>query len=113
MVEIFRELLNKEIPMTLELIPGEEAGRYSGSFHLNFEAFEDDDEEDYSMKDKQYFTASFEHGVLTFAIQDEGMIIYFEGTPRGTDRLQGTFTAPFNGSVIASGTWNVTRSEEQ
>ncbi len=110
MVEIFRELLNKEIPMTLELVPGEVPGQYSGSLILNFEEFGDDD--DFSM-DTQYFTASFENGVLTFALQDEDMVIYFEGTPRGTDRLQGTFTAPFNSSVIASGTWTVTRSEEQ
>ncbi|MDW7740286.1 MAG: DUF4339 domain-containing protein [Bacillota bacterium] len=107
--EVFRSLLNVDVPMVLEFQPTDVGDSYTGTIVIQFDQVLPDgvsaDEE------PQSFKAVYKDGKISFSLADQGWTTVFEGTAQGSDSISGTFNVPSgSGSTFMSGTWRAVRA---
>jgi len=107
--DIFRELLNKEVPLTLGLQSGESEGAYMGYVIIHMEEAL---ESVVDPADPMYFEAFFHNGSLKFVVhiqdpdqQDSNIYMHFEGSLTAGKNLEGTFSVPAGNFNLMSGSW--------
>lgn len=107
--EVFKSLADQDIPMEIELTKVDDEGSYTGWLIVHI----GDYLPDFATADAaepNYFNARYENGFLSFIVDlEDGAITYYRGVPSGSDIITGTFSAPYQGVQIMSGTWRVER----